>query len=388
MDVQHKKRGRPRLRDEEAGRGSVTYGAESSHPQLYPAQAEYLGLQGSDQRSQPRTLSYREIRSHPETMYASSRAPFNQSSSTGYSHSHDPLPASQSIPETSPIALLTLDFIIQRSNFAFSTALSLCSSVEGRSIKELLISSDREKLQRLQNSLGAELQDKAHLPPLRASLPGAPFDLLAATAGFQQRPEYLTFHLPNGQSRGFPVSISLARTTTSFLVLSLVATTKAPLTLSHAPTAHRGGWTPALPSPVPTQSLRSPGLEYSTTAPLALSYQSVAPPHQLVTQSPLPATIAAYRRSPPDVRTSPSTASTSTARSSMHGSGHGSGSSVHGSDVPSDRLRHLQLPPIRTSEISSTRSEKGREKGLSSSKGSPQSSKRKKRRRVDIAEIS
>ena len=387
VDVQHKKRGRPRLRDEETGRGSVTYGGESSHPQLYPAQAEILGLQGSDQRTQPRTLSYREIRSQPETIYTSSRGPFNQSSSTGYPTPHDPLPASQSIPETTPIALLTLDFIIQRSNFAFSTALSLRSSVEGRSIKDLLISSDREKLQRLQNSLGAELQDKAHLAPLRSSPPGAPFDLLAATEGFQQRPEYLLFHLPNGQSRGFPVSISLARTTTTFLVLSLVATTKAPLTLSHVPNPNRG-WTPALPSPVPPQSLRSPGLEYSAAPPMSLSYQSVPSPHQLVPQSPLPATIAAYRRSPPDVRTSPSAASTSTARSSMHGSGHGSGSSLHGSDVPNDRLRHLQLPPIRTSGILSTRTDKGSSKGSPSTKGSPQSSKRKKRRRVDIAEIS
>lgn len=370
MDVQHKKRGRPRLRDDETGRG-VTYGGESSHPHLYQGQPQILGLQGSDQRAQPRTLSYREIRSHPETSYGNSRATYSQPSTNVYSSTHDPLPSNQSIPETNPIAILTMDFVVLRSNYSFSEALSLRSNVEGRSIKDLLITSDREKLQRLQNSLSGELQEKAHLPSIGSSIPGPTFDILSATAGFQQRPEYWTFRLPNDQSRGFPVSISLARTSTYFLVLSLVASSKPPpLTLQST----TRGWAPPLPSPVSVQSMRSPGLDHHPMSQMALGYQTAPTAHQQVIQP-----ITTYRRSPPQPlgsNTSPSTGSAGTARSSLHGS-----------DVPRDNLRHLQLPPIRTSGISG--SSRSGDKGgtASSAKGSPQSAKRKKRRRVDLGEI-
>ena len=368
MDVQHKKRGRPRLRDEETGRG-VTYGGESSQPHLYQGQPQILGLQGSDQRAQPRTLSYREIRSHPETSYGNSHALYSQPSNNGYGSTHDPLPSNQSIPETNPIAILNMEFVVLRSNCSFSEALSLRSSVEGRSIKDLLISSDREKLQRLQNSLSGELQEKAHLPSLRSSIPGPSFDVLSATAGFQLRPEYWTFRLPNDQSRGFPVSISLARTSTYFLVLTLVAGSKpTPLTLQST----TRGWAPPLPSPVSVQSMRSPSLDHHPMAQMTLGYQAAPVGHQQAIQP-----ITTYRRSPPqpqDVKTSPSTGSAGTARSSLHGS-----------DVPRDNLRHLQLPPIRTSGISGRSTDKA--SMGSSVKGSPQSAKRKKRRRVDLGEI-
>jgi len=373
VDVQHKKRGRPRLRDEETGRG-VTYGGESSDPHLYTGQSQLLGLQSSDQRPQPRTLSYREIRSHPETSYGNSRASFSQASSNGYASTHDPLPSNQTIPENNPTAILTMEFVVLASNYSFSEALSLRSSVEGRSIKDLLIPSDREKLQRLQNSLSGELQEKAHLPSIRSSIPGPTFDILSATAGFQQRPEYWTFRLPNDQSRGFPVSISLAKTSTYFLVLTLVAGSRPPPLALHATTR---GWAPPLPSPVSVQSMRSPGLDHHHISHMALGYQTAPPNLQQVIQ---PTTT--YRRSPPqpqDNKTSPSTGSAGTARSSLPGS-----------DVPRDNLRHLQLPPIRTSGISgSSRSgDKGRGDGMgSSAKGSPQSAKRKKRRRVDLGEI-
>lgn len=373
MDVQHKKRGRPRLRDEETGRG-VTYGGENSHPHLYSGQSQLLGLQGSDQRAQPRTLSYREIRSHPESSYGNSRASFSQASSNGYASTQDPLPSNQNIPEANPTAILTMDFVVLRSNYSFSEALSLRSSVEGRSIKDLLIPSDREKLQRLQNSLSGEVQEKAHLPSIRSSIPGPTLDILSATAGFQQRPEYWTFRLPHDQSRGFPVSISLAKASTYFLVLTLVAGSKPPpLTL---PSTTRG-WVPPLPSPLSVQSMRSPGLDHHSMSQMALGYPTAPPSRQPVIQP-----ITTYRRSPSqprDSNTSPSTGSAGTAPSSLHCS-----------DVPRDNLRHLQLPPIQTSGIpgSSRSGDKGRGDGMgSSAKGSPQSAKRKKRRRVDLGEI-
>ncbi|MCJ1391530.1 hypothetical protein MMC18_004394 [Xylographa bjoerkii] len=358
VDVQHKKRGRPRLRDEEQGRG-VTFGGETSLAHLYPAQSEMPMVQGSDPRTQPRNLSYREIRSQPESLYGGPQLQFINPSNPEHPSYLDALPSNHSIPQTSPLALLTLDFVVLRSNYSFSEALSLGYNFQGRPLQELLISSDRDKLQRLQNSFRAELQDSTHLPPVRATVPGGVFDVLSTTSGFQQRSEYWTFHLPDGQSRGFPITVSLARTATYFLVLTLVAHAKPAvaniLSISHP------GWTP------PVTSLSSLSMQK------AIPYHSGA---QLPSSGP---DLASYRRQSTSSQTgsgySPSNGSVSAhkARSSLQS--------------PEMARASLKLPPIRTSGIpESPRRDVDRSKG-GSLKGSPQSAKRMKRRRVEIGEI-
>ncbi|MCJ1292265.1 hypothetical protein MMC34_003815 [Xylographa carneopallida] len=356
VDVQHKKRGRPRLRDEEQGRG-VHYGSENTLAHLHPAQSETPILQGSDPAAQPRNLTYREIRSQPESFYGNSQPPqFVNPSNPGHPSYQDALPPNHSIPQTSPVALLTLDFVVLRSNYAFSDALSLGYNFQGRSLRELLIASDRDKLQRLQNSFRAELHDSAHLPPVRPPIPGGVFDILSSTSGFQQRPEYWTFHLPDGQSRGFPISVSLARTTTYFLVLTLVAHAK-PAFATMLPISH-GGWNP------PVTSLSSLSLQPSMPYP---------PGAQLPPNGP---EITAYRRQSVSSQTgsgySPPSSSVSgrTARSSMQS--------------PDLARASLKLPPIRTSGIAEC---PRRDAKTGSAKGSPQSAKRMKRRRVEIGEI-
>ena len=317
-------------------------------------------MQGSDPSAQPRNLTYREIRSQPESLYGASQPPhFITSSNPGHPSYQDALPSNHSIPQTSPVALLTLDFVVLRSNYAFSEALSLGYNFQGRPLRDLLISSDRDKLQRLQNSFRAELHDSAHLPPVRSTMPGGVFDVLASTSGFQQRPEYWTFHLPDGQSRGFPISVSLARTTTYFLVLTLVAHAK-PAVSTILPISH-GGWNPpvtaltplSLQQPVPYQS----GAQLPSNASDITSYRRPSVSSQ---------TGSGY--SPPS-----GSVSTRTARSSMQS--------------PEMARASLKLPPIRTSGIAgSPRSDTDHRKG-GSAKGSPQSAKRMKRRRVEIGEI-
>ncbi|MCJ1416114.1 hypothetical protein MMC32_002449 [Xylographa parallela] len=317
-------------------------------------------MQGLDPSAQPRNLTYREIRSQPESLYGASQPPqFINPSNPGHPSYQDALPSSHSIPQTSPVALLTLDFVVVRSNYAFSEALSLGYNFQGRPLRDLLIASDRDKLQRLQNSFRAELHDSAHLPPVRSTVPGGVFDILSSTSGFQQRPEYWTFRLPDGQSRGFPVSVSLARTTTYFLVLTLVAHAKPAIT-SILPISH-SGWNP------PVTSLSSLTLQQPN------QYQSSV---QLPSHAP---EITSYRRQSVSSQTgsgySPPSGSVSvrTARSSMQS--------------PELARASLKLPPIRTSGIAeSPRSEADHGKG-GSAKGSPQSAKRMKRRRVEIGEI-
>ncbi|MCJ1283238.1 hypothetical protein MMC26_002566 [Xylographa opegraphella] len=317
-------------------------------------------MQGSDPSAQPRNLTYREIRSQPESLYGASQpSQFITPSNPSHPSYQDALPSNHGIPQTSPIALLTLDFVVLQSNYAFSEALSLGYNFQGRPLRDLLIASDRDKLQRLQNSFRAELHDSAHLPPVRSTFPGGIFDVLSSTSGFQQRPEYWTFHLPDGQSRGFPISVSLARTTTYFLVLTLVAHAK-PAMAPSMPISN-GAWNPPVPS-LSSLSLQQPmsyppGAQHSSNAPDLTSYRR---------QSVSSQTGSGYSPTSGSV-------STRTARSSMQS--------------PKMARASLKLPPIRTSGIAeSPRSDADRSKG-GSAKGSPQSAKRMKRRRVEIGEI-
>ena len=414
VDVQHKKRGRPRLRDEDNGRGA-SYGSEYAHPQLYPAQSDSIALEGSSQRSQYRPASYRELRSLPDSPYGGvqdNRAALSRSVIPAYPNvdpSRDIRNNSQSealikrLPEVNPTALLTLDFVVSQSNAAFIDALALRSQAEGKVLKDLVIPSEKEKIKRLQSSLTAEMHSSLQTPYFRSSAneyaSGASpeeQDLFECTAGFQPRSEYWTFRLPNGQSRGYPISISLARTNAYFVVLTLVSSTNPPMTL--ASPAHQGAWTPSPPnsshgiqSPYSQRLVERP--RRSEVAPTTNPYQSYAPksvPENLDRgprgqDSPLDQDFSQYRpRSSSqthDSRTPPSVGSTGTTRSSLHGS-----------DVPQESIRHLQLPPIRTSTVKE--GGKAMQSNVDSStrisspaKASPQSGKRKKRRRVDIGEM-
>ena len=321
----------------------MTYRGEISHAHLYPAQPDLHGLQSVGQTC---TLSYREIRSQPETVYENSRSSFPLSPNPVYAAHQDPLPLGQHLAETNPTALLTLDFTVLRCNQALKDALSLCYNIEGRSIKDVLISADRERLPRLQNILRAELQQAIHLPPIRTGPPSSTFDITSATTGFEQRSEYWTFRLPNEQSRGFPISISLARASAYFLILTLVASSK--LVVSATASSAQREWPSSQPH-------------------VSYPYQQSHRPQS--SQGPS-SDFSSYRRqsisSQPGHHTSTSSGSNSTVtpRSSLQGEG----------------MKHLQLPPIRTSGLTvSTRSIKE-----SASKGSPQSAKRSKRRRFDV----
>ena len=417
VDVQHKKRGRPRLRDEDNSRGTG-YGGEYAHPQLYPAQSDAIGMEDPSQRSQYRPVSYRELRSQPNSPYdgiqdvrpALGRGILPGFSTVGSSRdisNTDPGGAMiRRLPEVNPTALLTLDFIVSQSNFAFIDALALPTQVGGKALKDLVIPSEKEKIKQLQNRLQTEMHNSMQTPYLRPLGNEYPTgtspeeqDLFESTMGFQPRNEYWTFRLPNGQSRGFPISISLAKTNAYFVVLTLVSSANPPIALTTS--ASHGSWTPSPPTsshgmqfPYTQRLVERPRRNDLTTgAPTTNPYQPYAPksvPENLA-DSPFDQDLSQYRpRSSSqthDSRTPPSAGSVGTTRSSLHGS-----------DVPQDNLRHLQLPPIRASAggKESSGSSRGALQEIARSesrrsspatKASPQSGKRKKRRRVDIEEM-
>ena len=404
VDVQHKKRGRPRLRDEDNNRGA-TYGSDYSHPHLYPAQPDVLAMQGASQRHQYR-MPYRELRSQPDPPYGPGpidRGDLSRNYHPGFpgldpaqSYStSEGLRSIQNLPEINPTALLTLDFVISRSNTAFRDALTLRTQVEGKALKDLVIPSEKEKIQRLQNSLRTEMQQSAQSPYLRASMgeyasSNSPeeHDLFESTVGFTPRSEYWTFRLPNGQSRGFPISISLAKTDAFFVVLTLVSSTNSAMALP------KPGSQNALPLRMPTSTPYTGGQnrfpDRLVERPKHRENTQIVQPYQSYTPKSVPDGLEGARLLEPShvldlgqyQQRSPS---------QTHDSGSNS-SSLHGSDDPRENLRHLQLPPIRTSAIEETRrpepsksSGPGRKQSSTSVKASP--GKRQKRRRVDIGEM-
>ncbi len=355
-----------------------------------------------------RSKSYRELRSQPETSFGSQRP---RTSDPAFVHQQQfqgstrlPLsPTASYLSESIPTVLLTPEFVVAQHNHAFADALSLSYTAEGHALADLVIPSEREKIQRLQTILRAELLDAAHLPPLygsrdaRATMPAIEeLDIARATSGFHTRSEYWMFRASEGQSRGFPITVSLARTGAYFVVLTLVQNTGS-LKAFPSPRASHNVHTSQLPSPSSAQGACSPTLDRHSHQPLpyAAHLSSASSDQRTLLMQPSHmqpshnlGALGQYRqRSPPRSSALPySSTRTNSGSEISHGP------QAH---APQDSLRHLQLPPIRTSggDIGSEprRSSGGRSQPSSGkqspAKGSPVSGRKKKRRRVEIGDM-
>ena len=411
--MQHKKRGRPRLREEDNMR-EIAFGSDYARGDMYSGQAGVLSDMAPDHR---RSKTYRELRSQPEIPYIDQRP---GTSGSGYSDhqylrgsvAHAAPPTQASLSDSIPTVLLSPDFVVAQHNRAFSDALSLPFTARGQTLLDLVVPSEREKIQRLQAVMRAELRDAAHPAFMRggpSSLGSMPaiehLDIAHATAGFRTRSEYWTFRLPREQSRGFPISISLARDGANFVVLTLVQSTSAIQALQHPPASHLvrsppiptsssigGIHSPPMHSPRDHQrhhrnspsDVALPYLMSSTSSPLEDQMLQLQPSHSL----------AQYKQySPPRPISLPYSASRTDSGSSGSSDIPRSSPGHHHQALSRDNLRHLQLPPIRTAPTSDpsgqkSTSRRGHQSGTPSpARSSPQSAhsaKRKKRRRVDI----
>ena len=412
VDVQHKKRGRPRLREEDNVR-EMAFGTEYPHSDIYSGQA---GL--SDPHSaRRRSKTYRELRSQPETPFIDPRS---RTSDPTFSQQHymqgttaypvSP-PTSHFVNLDIPTVLLTPDFVVAQHNRAFSSALSLSFSARGQTLLDLVVPAERDKIQRLQSVMRAEFREANHSSLMRGSqsshgsMPSIDhLDIGRATAGFPTRSEYWTFRLPREQSRGFPISISLAKEGVHFVILTLVQSTSTmhavqspPQQLVHSPpmlqSSVRGYQSP--PAQILPHHSHHRGHHRNSPSDVAIPY-ILSPTSSLdeqMLQLQPSHSLAQYKHGSP-----PRPVVYSTARTTSGSSGS--------SDIPrsspsqsmrQDNLRHLQLPPIRTAPTSDPtggkdpmRRRKGSESTPSPGRSSPQSShstKRKKRRRVDIGEM-
>ncbi|KAI4283507.1 MAG: hypothetical protein L6R35_005150 [Caloplaca aegaea] len=397
--VQHKKRGRPRLREEETLR-EVAFGLDA-HAEAYANQSGMIPL---TEAGRPRSKSYRELRSQPDNFFGGQRP---RTSDAGYGNQYPhaagrgPMsPMASYVADSTPTVLLTPDFRVAQHTFAFADALAIQSSLKNFALLDLVVPADRDKIYRVQTAIRAEMLDSAHLPPIHGrfdrdtTMPYiGDLNIAQATAGFQTRSEYWSFRLPGDRSRGFPISISLARGPGHFIIMNLVHSTASNALSSPGGSSH-------VSSPTASHVVRSPTLDqypmhghhtngssrqYTTQLPITVS--KAAADRTLLSHSH---GLSQYRQaSPPQVSTvlpyghSRANSSSEIPRSSP----------ASYPDSPRDSLRHLQLPPIRTSgsDIQTTSKSSEPRRGSSGKgtpvRGSPQSGRKKKRRRVEIGDI-
>ncbi|KAF2691282.1 hypothetical protein K458DRAFT_287142 [Lentithecium fluviatile CBS 122367] len=239
-DVQHKKRGRPRLRDDkEFGRSedartapSQLMGAPStSGPEPYPLQSPFITHRAPEP---PRVLgSTREedianIRQHHTTV-AQGRPPPRVGSYSGVaapSYSAGPNSAYQMLP----VAFLNLDLVIHKSNQAFQDLASFLGDVRGKSLAELLEGRQHDVLHRLRSDLREERDDREPTymapitpvgqDPMQSVMQSvSERDIDQVSQGCIDRPLLLNFRLQNGQYQSLQTQIRLAKTSLYFVTL-------------------------------------------------------------------------------------------------------------------------------------------------------------------------
>lgn len=391
----------------------VAFGSEYPHSELYSSPN---GVLSESQASRRRSKTYRELRSQPEIPYTDHRPTTSDPTFSQQGYSQNAMysmmsPAGTFLNENIPTVLLTPDFVVAHHNRALSNALSLSFTARAQTLLDLVVPAEREKIQRLQALMRAELRDAVHSRGGQSSLAMMPaiehLDIAHATAGFRTRSEYWTFRLPREQTRGFPISISLAKDGAHFVVLTLVQSTSTLHGLQSPPMHSVGRNSQILPSTsgrAIQSSLQQPhhnDLSYqrhhrNSPSDVALPYlMSSTPPsydEQLMQMQPSHSLAQYKQASPPRHPSVPYTTSRTNSGSSGSSDIPRSSPGHQHRPVNGQSLRHLQLPPIRTAPTSEPSAQKGdvrrRQQGETPSSGrsSPHSTsgKRKKRRRVDI----
>ena len=225
LDVQHKKRGRPRLRDDESFKADSAV-AESSHgpgPAInqYPPQVRPLARVRSK-----RSDSFRSLRSH--TGEAPSAYPLTTPLQDPSVFQLAPANQSRSQPYEIPMAFLDLDFVVVRANKPFEQIICGSRDAKGSQLADLASSSDNETFHSIRERLRAEREERepAYMPPILqpgldviAGVSDADVDRLAQGFSDQTYSWTQSSAVPNRQV--FPARVRLAKANVYFVVVSL-----------------------------------------------------------------------------------------------------------------------------------------------------------------------
>ncbi|KAF2189493.1 hypothetical protein K469DRAFT_562197 [Zopfia rhizophila CBS 207.26] len=443
-DVQHKKRGRPRLRDDkefgrsEEGRptpSQILGVLPTSRAEAFPQQSAFPS---SHRPSDPLRVLRRSNRGSEDIPNISpqpiAQASRGRPSSVGSYGGVAPAPyrvgpnlACQALP----VAFLNLDLVILKSNQAFQDLAAFLGDTRGKSLAELLEPRQTDILQRLRNELRDERDDRepAYMAPI-TPLGQDPIQSVAErdvdqiSQGYTDRPHLLNFRLPNGQYQSLQTQIRLAKTSLYFVTLvvhtasratgpTLLTQQLAPPTPIHAsqtlsapttaPVRDFGPYPPR-PSSSASSAPTSPYFNFSsvrTSLPQvptgsgsygsspSYNYSPTAGPEQgyFPTIQPLSQPAAYPSPYPPVSRTGSVTSEPARRQEPSHGTNR------------PPRLEGLQLPPIRTAPAPLMPSPLGQEysedvkERVRRREASPTSAERPetpntgKRRRLNIHEV-
>ncbi|KAH8656764.1 hypothetical protein BGZ61DRAFT_486536 [Ilyonectria robusta] len=261
VDMQHKKRGRPRRRDDRDTRYDPS---QFPHPQdaaarrplsIYPSGG---GAMGSGEPMPPRYLE---------------RAPAADANSYAV-----PSSIAARVPE--PVAFLNMKMEFAKVSPVFADAIG-GANIQGRSLGDIVVPAERERVLAIRSQLLEEQTRKEpnYLPPILARL-----DHIIQGPGFSaeevgrfqlERQEYLTFRTFDGQARQYLVRLGLAKEGSIYFVVMM---------LSHA-ARH---FYPQAPSPFFAQGYnpqpQNPQAAYGQRAPVSATFD---PARQRFNEGPL-----------------------------------------------------------------------------------------------------
>ncbi|PVH72618.1 hypothetical protein DL98DRAFT_67842 [Cadophora sp. DSE1049] len=240
VDVQHKKRGRPRLRDKGeqryeglgTGYGHLPPDASMRRPlSMYPASDPSLTPAFEDIR---KSGSYGWLKSHRGPIAA--KYPEHASSADANMVSGSIIPTPRILPQEPICAYLTMEMQIVKTNQAVIDTIGFRPLVS-RKLQEVVGINDREKVMRLQRALEEERHKREpnFLPPIFLKFEE---ERVILSVGFDpddvgqlqlnlNLQEILTFHGPDGQQHAFQARFGVTKKQSTFfiaLILHLPAT--------------------------------------------------------------------------------------------------------------------------------------------------------------------
>lgn len=200
----------------------------------------------------------------------------------------------------SPVAFLNLDLVIQQSNPAFQELVSPTGDVQGRRLMDLLDSRSAETLHSVPGDLRNErdVREPAYMPPitplghdpLQSLAPDTDIDYVSK--GFTDRTFVLNFRLPNDQHQSLKCQIRLAKTSLYFVTLKVLTPPRPvgpPLLTQHLapPTPIRFSHSLSAPTTAPPRDFAShPAPASAGSAPTSPYYNFSSVRTSLPTISP------------------------------------------------------------------------------------------------------
>ncbi|KAI9842503.1 MAG: hypothetical protein M1837_007097 [Sclerophora amabilis] len=250
VDVQHKKRGRPRLRDEREPRLEPTRSAFAPPQQsMRPPPASPSFSPRSSVSTQATAGSYRVLRAQTELPSPVQR------SGVGYglpssdvdvafhtSATQQPQSPRLSHGPNLATAFLNMDLVIEKSTPSFQATVGHEGGLVGRQIADLVIPSDRDKISRLKRELEDERgsRDPVYLPPIYGDGDSTAIqrvlesEIERVTRRAVERRVELTFLTPNRRQRTLSARVMLAKTSIYFVIVVLPSADSRPVQYNRA----------------------------------------------------------------------------------------------------------------------------------------------------------